>query len=397
MKKALFFVMTICMGMMFIFSGTGFTAGPAPYVLGFSPEITGRRAELGIALKRGAVIALEKINADGGVNGRQLKAIFYDGQSQPVANVKNAKKLIDVDRAIALMGFTSVGGTLASVQTAEDGKTLLFSAAPAIVTGTKTKPWLFTVVPDQRIASVPLLVQNLLDRGAKKIAYIYVDTAYGKLGIGAFKASCENLGITPAIMEEYSPQAVDVTTQIAHIKSAGADGLLITGNLADSVKVIKTARELGFDHPIVCDYAIVGPEFIKLGGELVEGIVSTSLKALVAKDLPDSDVQKKVAMELYEEYTKQFKTFSLYPGHTWDQVMLIAKALEKVDAKLDPSKEEDLKMIRVQLRDGLENVKGFVGQNGVFNYSPTNHIGLGEGCYVKVVVKNGEWRLYENK
>jgi branched-chain amino acid transport system substrate-binding protein len=132
-----------------------------------------------------------------------------------------------------------------------------------------------------------------------------------------------------------------------------------------------------------------------LGGELVEGIVSTSLKALVAKDLPDSDVQKSVAIELYNDYTEQFKTFSLYPGHTWDQVMLISKALKNVDSTLDPKKDADLKKIRIQLRDSLENVKNFIGQNGVFNYSPTDHIGLTEGCYVKVVVKNGEWRLYD--
>jgi branched-chain amino acid transport system substrate-binding protein len=395
MKKALFMVMIFCMGMVTLFLSTGFAADLKPYILGFSPEVTGRRAELGIAGKRGAMIALEKINVAGGVNGRKLKAVFYDGQSKPVVNVKNTKKLINVDKAIACMGYTSVGGTLASAQTAADGETLLFSGGPALVTGGKTRPWLFTVVPDQRIASVPLLIQNLLDRGAKKIAYIHVNTAYGKLGTGAFKATCKKLDITPAIMEEYSPQAVDLTTQISHIKAAGADGLLITGNLADSVKVIKTARDLGFNHPIVCDYAIVGPEFIKLGGDLVEGIVSTSLKALVAKDLPDNDRQKKVAMELYQDYTKQFKTFSLYPGHTWDQVMLIAKALEKVSPKLDPAKAADLKLIRSQLREGLENIQGFVGQNGIFNYAPTDHIGLAPGCYVKVVVKNGQWRLYD--
>ena len=336
-------------------------------------------------------MALEKINAAGGVNGRQLKAVFYDGQSQPVVMVKNTKRIIDVDKAIACMGYTSVGGSLASVQTATDGQTLLFSAAPAIVTGTGTKKWLFTVVPDQMIASVPILIKNLLDRGAKKVAYIYVDTAYGKLGVRAFNLSCEKMGIKPAIMEKYSPQAVDLSPQVAHIKASGADGLLITGNMADTIKVIKTARELGITYPIVSDYAIVGPEFIKLGGKLVEGIVSTSLKALVAPDLPGTDVQKKVAMELYNDYMKKHKTFSLYPGHTWDQVMLIAQALKKVDPKLDPTK--DFIKIRAQLRDNLETLQGFVGQNGVFNYSATDHIGLAKGCYVPVVVRNGKWRL----
>lgn len=394
MKKTILIAMTSCLGFLLVFSSSGFGENRAPYVLGFSPEITGRRAELGIAMKRGALIALEKVNAAGGVNGRELKAIFYDGQSEPVVCVKNTKRIINVDKAVACVGYTSVGGTLASVRTATDGETLLFSGGPAIVTGSATKKWLFTVVPDQRIASVPILVKNLLDRGSKKVAYIYVDTAYGKLGVGAFKAACEKMGISPAIMEEYSPQAVDVSPQLAHIKASGADGLLITGNLADTVKVIKTARELGIQYPIVSDYAIVGPEFIKLGGELVEGIISTSLKALVAPDLPDSDVQKKVAMQLYTEYIKEYGTFSLYPGHTWDHVFLVARALEKVDPKLDPKKEPDLIKIRAQLRDSLERVKGFVGQNGIFNYSATNHIGLEEGCYVKVIVRDGKWRLY---
>ncbi|MBA7639869.1 hypothetical protein ES703_47529 [subsurface metagenome] len=195
MKKSLLIAMTTCLGFLLLFSSAGLGENPAPYILGFSSEVTGRRAELGIANKRGALMALEKINAAGGVNGRQLKTVFYDGQSQPVVCVKNTKRIIDVDKAIACMGYTSVGGSLASVQTATDGQTLLFSAAPAIVTGTGTKKWLFTVVPDQMIASVPILIKNLLDRGAKKVAYIYVDTAYGKLGVRAFNLSCEKLGI----------------------------------------------------------------------------------------------------------------------------------------------------------------------------------------------------------
>lgn len=394
MKKS-FLCVVSCLFFLLVLANVSTGEAPSPYVLGFTPEITGMRAEMGIANKRGALLALDKINKAGGVNGRQLKAVFYDGQSQPVTCVKNTKRMIDVDKAIACMGYTSVGGTLASIQTATDGETLLFSAGPAIVTGGDTKKWLFTVVPDQRIASIPILIQNLLDRGCKKVAYIYVDTAYGKLGKAAFTAACEKMGITPAVIEEYSPQAVDLSTQLAHIKASGADGLLITGNLADTVKVIKTARELGLEYPIVCDYAIVGPEFIKLGGDLVQGVVSTSLKALVAPDLPDNDIQKKVAMELYTDYTKHYNTFNLYPGHTWDQVMLVAEALKKVDAKLDPGKDEDLKKIRAQLRDNLEGIKGFVGQNGVFNYSPTDHIGLAEGCYIKVVIKDGEWRLYK--
>ena len=161
--------------------------------------------------------------------------------------------------------------------------------------------------------------------------------------------------------------------------------------------VIKNARDMGFTGPIVSDYAIVGPEFIQLGGKYVEGIVTASLKALVASELPDNDPQKKVAMEFNNKYTKQYGEFSLYAGHTWDLINMITEALKKVDPKLNPTKEADLVEIRAQLRDNLEKIKGFVGQNGIFNYSPDNHNGLGPKCYVPVVVENGKWRLYKAK
>lgn len=414
MKKLILVIITVCLAVALLLSG-GCAKAPAPspaptptpaptppptpelapYVVGFSLDVSGLRAEVGIPEKRGAVIALDEINAAGGVNGRQLQAVFYDHAGDPAKAVKNTKRLIEVDKVIALLGYEGVDITFASIATAIEAKTLLFSGGPAVVTGAPTKEWLFTVVPDQKIASVPILIQNLLDRGCSNVAYIRTDTAYGALGLAAVEWSCEKLGITPTIIEKYAPDTIDFSPQLSHIKASAADGLLITGNVPDTVKVLKTASDLGIDYPIVSDYAIVGPEFIDLGGEYVEGIVSTTLRTLVAPDLPETDIQKLVCTELYNQYTEQYGPFSLYAGHGWDQVHMIARALGKVDPKLDPTKDDDLAKIRAQLRDNLEGITGFVGQNGVFNYSATDHIGLVAGCYVPVVVDNGEWRLYK--
>jgi branched-chain amino acid transport system substrate-binding protein len=253
------------------------------------------------------------------------------------------------------------------------------------------------VVPRQREASIPILVDNLLDRGAKKIAYIYIDTVYGQTGKETFDAVAKEMKVTPAIVEKYAPGSTDVGPQITHIKASGADALLITGNVADTVMVIKNARDQGFTGMIVSDYAVVGPEFIDLGGKAVEGIVTTSLKALVAHDLPANDPQKKIATALYDEYTKRFGSFSLYSGHSWDMAYLLVEALKKVDPKLDPAKPDDVVKIRTQIRDNLEKIKGFVGQNGTFNYSPDNHNGLPHKCYIPVVVDNGKWKPYKQK
>jgi branched-chain amino acid transport system substrate-binding protein len=354
-------------------------------------------SEMGTANKRGMDIAIEAINAAGGVNGRLFKAIVYDSESDPPKSVLHTKRLIEVDKAIVLTSYNLSGATMASIPTAEAGKAVLLSASASERIWIPTKKWIFNVVPRQWEASIPILIEILQQKGAKKIAYIHIDTVYGQTGRETFDRAVKEMKFTPAIIEKYTPGSTDVGPQITHIKASGADGILITGNLADTVMVIKNARDMGFTGPIVSDYAIVGPEFIDLGGKYVEGIVTTSLKALVAQELADSDPQKKIAMELYNAYTRLYGKFSLYAGHMWDEMYLLAEALKKVDPKLDPAKDADLVKIRSDIRDNLEGIKGFVGQNGIFNYSTDNHNGLPPKCYVPVVVQDGKWRLYRGK
>ncbi|HAM50607.1 MAG TPA: hypothetical protein DCP92_07890 [Nitrospiraceae bacterium] len=390
-------VMVLCVVLVLLFVVSGHAQRLGPYPIGCVTDLTGRMSEMGTANKQGMDIAIEAINAAGGVNGRPFKAIVYDSESEPSKSVLHTKRLIEVDKAIILTSYNLSGATMASIPTAEAGKTVLFSASASERIWIPTKKWIFNVVPRQWEASIPILIGILQRKGVKKIAYIHIDTVYGQTGRETFDRAVKEMKFTPANIEKYAPGSTDVGPQITHIKAAGADGILITGNLADTVMVIKNARDMGFTGPIVSDYAIVGPEFIELGGKYVEGVITTSLKALVAQELPDNDPQKKIAMELYNAYTKLYGKFSLYAGHMWDEMYLLAEALKKVDPKLDPAKDTDLIKIRSDIRDNLEKIKGFVGQNGIFNYSADNHNGLAPKCYVPVMVENGKWKLYRGK
>jgi branched-chain amino acid transport system substrate-binding protein len=396
MKELWTGIIAICVGVIVVLAGLC-QAQSAPYKIGVVIDMTGRQSNLGVGNKRGLEIAVESINAAGGIHGRKLKAIIYDSESDTAKGVIDTKRLIDVDKAVVLAGYSSSATSLSCIQTIEAGKIPMFASAPADKIWKPTKKWIFNVVPRQKEASIPILLRNLQQRGAKKIAYIYIDTAYGQTGKATLDEVCKEMNIKPVIVEKYAPGSTDAGPQVTHIKAAGADGLLITGNVPDTAMVIKNARELGFNGIIVSDYAIVGPEFIELAGKNGEGIVSTSLKTLVAPDLPENDPQKKVAMDLYTKYTKKYGAFSLYAGHTWDEAYMIAEALKKVDPKLDPSKDADLVKIREQPRNNIEQIKNFVGQNGVFNYSADNHNGLGPDCYVPVVIEKGQWKLYKAK
>jgi len=263
-----------CFAVLFAFlflaiGSEGYAQKPAPYVIGFVGDLTGRMSEMGTANKRGMEIAMEAINKAGGVNGREIKAILYDSESETSKSVLHTKRLIDVDKVSLLTCYNLSGSTMASIQTAQDGETVLFSASASEKIWIPTKKWVFNVVPRQWEASIPMLIDVLHQKGVKKIAYIYIDTVYGQTGKDTFDRAVKEMKFTPAIIEKYAPGSTDVGPQMTHIKSAGADGILITGNLADTVMVIKNARNMEFTGPIVSDYAIVGPEFIKLGGAQV--------------------------------------------------------------------------------------------------------------------------------
>ena len=399
MKRLVMVSLIMCIGLVLMWTSNGLSQQKlVPYPIGFCVDLTGRMSEMGTANKRGMEIALNAINAAGGVNGRLLEVIVTDGETDPSRSVIHSKRLIDVNKVIILTGYGQSGSAMASIQTAEAGKTVLYAgSSQSEKIWIPTKRWVFNVVPRQWEASIPLLIEILQQKGAKKIAFISTLITLTDRRVEVFDRAVNEKKFTPSIITKYAPGTTDVGPQITHIKAANADGILITGNLADTVMVIKNARDMGFTGPIVSDYAIVGPEFIQLGGKYVEGIVTTSLKALVARELPDNDPQKKGAMDLHSKYMNQFGMFSLYAGHTWDLMYITTEALKKVDPKLDPTKEANVVEIRDQLRDNLEKIKGFVGQNGIFNYSPDNHNGLGPKCYVPVVVENGKWTLYKAK
>jgi len=101
----------------------------APYILGFESELTGAYASLGIGNKRGMEIALDQINAAGGVNGRKLEAIYYDGETNVAKGLLHTKKLIEVDKAVVLVGYTNSQVVLAAQSMLEDNKNRLVSAS----------------------------------------------------------------------------------------------------------------------------------------------------------------------------------------------------------------------------------------------------------------------------
>ncbi len=215
MKRIFVRTILLIVGLLLLLTNSGLAQQKlAPYVIGVVTDLTGRMSDMGIANKRGVEIAVEAVNAAGGVNGRQLKIVMYDGESDPSKSVIHTKKVIDVDKAIITTSYNLSGSTMASIQTAEAGKIVLFSASASEKIWIPTKKWIFNVVPRQWEASIPMLIEVLQQKGAKKISYIYIDTTYGRTGKETFDRAVKEMKFTPAIVEKYAPGTTDVAPRL---------------------------------------------------------------------------------------------------------------------------------------------------------------------------------------
>src|SRR5271157_2467884 len=113
MKNLGIIMIALSMSVFLFFTGVGHAQTSVPYLVGFMSDLTGRQSNLGIANKRGLEIAVESVNAAGGINGRQLKAVFYDGESDTAKGVIHTKRLIEVDKAVVLAGYGSSATAMA--------------------------------------------------------------------------------------------------------------------------------------------------------------------------------------------------------------------------------------------------------------------------------------------
>jgi branched-chain amino acid transport system substrate-binding protein len=119
-----------------------------------------------------------------------------------------------------------------------------------------------------------------------------------------------------------------------------------------------------------------------LCGKDAEGVFCPLAKVNIGRLLPKDDPQKAVVMEYTENYEKKYKEpISSFGGHAWDSLHIAVKAL----AAVGPD--------RSKIRDYIENLNGFVGQHGVFNFSATDHNGLSKDDLEMVVVKDGDWAI----
>jgi len=216
---------------------------------------------------------------------------------------------------------------------------------------------------------------------------VYVNNAYGEDGAQAIRDTAKSEGVEIVLEETFGAADTDMTAQITKIKASPAQAVLVTAVPPAAAIFTKQYRELGLQPPLIQNSGVAMKSFVDLSGASnAEGVVFPIGKLIAVDQLQADDPQKPVLEQFvadYEAFAK--KSPSHFAAHSWDCFQIVFKVLATLPDGL--SVEEQ----RAQLRDGIENLKGFVGADGTFNFSAEDHVGLSSKDVVLAIVKNGEW------
>ena len=262
-------------------------------------ELSGAGAPAGTNWRDGIKIAIEEINADGGILGKQVELPEYDTQTDPQVSRAMVQKAID-DGAFAILGTIYSGSTLVNMLVAQQSEIPQFvgSEAPTIVQ--KGNPFVFRTSSGAQ-KGVPALVPYFTDTlKAQKVGIAWVNNEFGKGGRDVFAAEMEKIGIEVIADVPSEQGATDYASDVAKLKDSGADAVFVYMNQEEAARFLIEAKKQGLSMPLVGEVTLTEAKVIELAGGAAENAIAHVGVTATATEIPG-------IAEFNEKFVAQFK------------------------------------------------------------------------------------------
>lgn len=347
---------------------------------------TGPASFLGDPELKTLKLYVEKINAEGGLLGKQIELITYDTGANPKQATTFVKRLISQDEVVAIIGGSASGETMAIMPFIEKAGIPLVSMAGAISIIQPVQAFTFKTPASDRMACEKIF-EFLKSKDKINVALISGTDGFGK----SMREQCievaPSYGISIVADESYGPKDTDMTPQLTKIKSiANLQAVVNPGFGQGPAIVTKNYKQLGITQTLVQSHGVASKKFIELTENANEGVIVASPPVVVASLLEDSNPIKKIALDYIKNYEEKYnEPVSTFGGYAYDALYLIVDAIKKANST-------DGKAIR----DAIESTKNHAGLNGIFNMTEQDHLGLDLDSGIKMlVIKNNDWALAE--
>lgn len=297
--------------------------------IGANLELSGGVASYGQSIAEGVDLAVEEINASGGIDGKKLEVVKVDNKSEAAEATNAAIKLTSQDKVTAIIGAATSGNTVAQAQIANQENTILLTpsgTSPNVTVGEDgLNEYVFRMCfidPFQGTVAANFAANEL---GVRKAA-IFADSAsdYAKGLAASFKETFEAAGGTIVAEEAYVAKDTDFRSTLTRIKGQNPEFVFIPGYYEEVGLIIKQAREMGLNVPFMGADGWDSPKLIELAG--AENLNNTFITNHYSSEDPDEKIQNFVT-KFKEKYNG--KSPDAFNALGYDSVYLLADAIKR--------------------------------------------------------------------
>ncbi|ODA40468.1 ABC transporter substrate-binding protein [Desulfosporosinus sp. BG] len=361
----------ICLAAMLVVAGcgsSGTTAGAAAggdkvVKIGFFGPLSGDAATDGVHAKNGAELAVDQINAQGGVKGVKLQLVAEDDQASSKDALNAVQKLIEQEKVSALVSGSYSGPTKTVnpiVQKSKVPMVVSYAVHPDI---TKGGDYIYRAIYTADVQGDAMAEYAQSELGLKRFAVLYQDNDYGVSIQQAFSAKVKELGGSVPVSRAFKSGDKDFNPLLTAIKGAGVDAIYVAGYYNEAAQICQQAKQLGVNVPVLGSDGFDSPKLIELGGASTEGVTFTTPF--------NRDEPRDVVKNFVKTYKEKFKEDpDMTAAQTYDSVELIAQAM-----KTGSDKESIAK--------GLSQTKDFEGVTGNISFN-AQHEAVKPVIFVKV-------------
>lgn len=346
-----------------------------PIYVGLSAPLTGNYSEYGTNWKKAMDIAVEKINAKGGIKGRPLQIVAEDSKSEPKDSAQIAQKFTSDAKIVATLGdFTSTACMAAQPIYDRAGLVQLSPTASHPEFAPKSQ-WSFGVIGTQAEEGAFMADYTVKRDGKKKVAVLYINNDWGIAAQQHYIKRAKDLGADIVATENYFDRDKDFTGVLTKLRGSKPDALYIATMYNDGALMSKQREKLGWnDVAVFGPGSLYSPKLLELGGSSVEGLRTSTIFMITD---PRPEVQ---------EFIKTFKTRNngvdpnMFAAIAYDAISIMANAIEKAGTD------------RKAIRDELAKMQNYVGMTGTFGFTERRDV---KRDYHYLIVKSGAWALLD--
>lgn len=302
--------------------------------IGFIGALSGGGAFYGNEDANSVRLAVEEINSEGGIGGRQIEVIYEDGQCSGPEALSAAQKLVNIDGVKIILGGTCSGETLAFAPFTEDNKVLVLSGYSSSKDITNAGDYVFrTVYSDIDSARETAVLAR--SNGSTRIAVLSENTDFAIAFSKVFTDTFDATGGKVIFDEKYGTETTDFRSLVTKIIESNPDAVLLSPQGETVVLAIKQLREQGYEGPLYGSNLSGTDSIIEQSGAFAEGMYHVG----TARISEDNILGQEFVQKYEDNFGEKPNAFTVFAAGRYSSIYLLAEAIEKVGD--DPSKLRD--------------------------------------------------------